>query len=83
MKHFGAVILQLDAVSLNTVLQAVKQAICPNTQFFDSLSLHPSIIVDEMFQRGNQYSMREDDIVVATKQTITSTSKSRSYDGNK
>ena len=40
MKCFGAIILQLDPLSPNTVLHVVKQTICLNTQFFDSLSLH-------------------------------------------
>ena len=50
IKHFGAANLQLEAVSLDTILQAVKQAICPNTQFFDSLLLHPPETIDELFQ---------------------------------
>ena len=53
MKHFGAATLQLDAVSPDIVLLEVKQAIRPNTQFFDLLSLHPLITIDELFQRGN------------------------------
>ena len=39
MKRFGSALLQLDSVSSDTTLQAVKQAIRPNTQFFD-LSLY-------------------------------------------
>ena len=39
MKRFGAAILQFDYVSLDTTLQAVKQVILLNTQFFDFLSL--------------------------------------------
>ena len=53
MKRFGAALWQLDYVSSNTALQAVKQAIRSNTQFFDSLSLQPPILIDELFQRGN------------------------------
>ena len=49
MKRFEAVILQLYAVSPDKVLQVVKQAICSNTKFFDSLSLHPPTTVDELF----------------------------------
>ena len=59
MKRSGAAILQLDVVSPDTVLQAMKQAIRPNTQFFDSLSLHPPTTVDELFQRGNQTNGRQ------------------------
>ena len=65
------------------VLQGVKQAIRPNTQFFDLLSLHPTTTVDELFQRGNQYAMLEEDVVTVTKRTVASTSDSQSYGGNK
>ena len=73
MKHFEVAILQLDVVSLDMILQAVKQVIRLNTQFFDSLSLHPPTTVDELFQRGNQYTMLEDDVAIVTKQTVAST----------
>ena len=72
MKHLGVAILHLEAVSTYMVLQAVKQAIHPDIQFFDSLSLHPPIIVDELFQKGNQYAMLEDDTIIATKRTVAS-----------
>ena len=67
MKRFGATIHQIDDVSPNTVLQAVKQVIRPNTQFFDSLSLHHPTTIDELFQRGNWYAMLEYDTVFETK----------------
>ena len=44
---------------------------------FDSLSLQPPTSIDELFHRGNQYVMLEDDIVVATKRAVASTSDSR------
>ena len=63
MKCFGAAILQLNVVSTAMVMQAVKQAICPNTQFFNSLSLHPPAIVNELFQHygGNKGKRGWDD----------------------
>ena len=67
MKCFGVMILQLDAISLNTVLQAMKQVVRPNIQFIDSLSLYSPITINELFYRGNQYAMLEENIVVATK----------------
>ena len=67
MKRFSAALLQLEAMSSDTTLQAVKQVIRPNTQFFDSLSLHPPSSIDELFQRGNQYAMLKDNVIVATK----------------
>ena len=83
MKCFGAAILQIDAISSDIVLQAVKQAIRPNTQFFDSLSLHPSTTINELFQRGNHYAMLENDIIAATKRMVTTTLDSRHYDTSK
>ena len=83
MKRYRAAILQLNVVSLNTVLQAVKQAIRPYTQFFGSLLLNPSTTIDKLFQRVNQYTMLEDDIVTATKRTVATTSDSRHYDKSK
>ena len=44
MKRFGSALLQLDSVRSDTTLQAVKQAIRPNTQFFDSLSLYSLLL---------------------------------------
>ena len=31
MKHFKAIIMQLDVVSTKTMMRVVKRAICPNT----------------------------------------------------
>ena len=73
MKRFQVAILQLKAMSTNTVLQTMKQAIRPNTQFFDSHSLHLPTIVDELFQRGNQYATLENDVIATTKRTVVST----------
>ena len=73
MKQFGLSLLQLDSVSSDTALQAVKQAIHPNMQFFDSFSLQPPASIDELFQRGNQYAMLGDDVSAATKRTIANT----------
>ena len=83
MKRFGATILQLEVVSLNIFLQAVKQAIRPNTQFFDSLSLHLPTTIDKLFLRENHHTMLEDDIFAITKRTIATTSYSRHYGGSK
>ena len=53
MKRFGVALLQLEAMSSDTTLQAVNKPFAPNMQFFDSLSLHPPSSIDELFQRGN------------------------------
>ena len=80
MKLFGVTLLQLDFVSFDIVLQVVKKAIRPNTQFFDSLT-QPLALIDELFQRGNQYTMLEDDVVAATKRTVASAFGGRSSNG--
>ena len=77
MKSFGVVILQLDIVSTDTMMQPIKQAIRPNTQFLNSFSLHPSTTVGKLFQRGNQYALLEDDTLIATKRTVASTGDPR------
>ena len=50
VKRFGAALLQLDLVSLDTSLQVIKQAIRLNTQFFTSPSLQPPALIVELFQ---------------------------------
>ena len=83
MKRFGVMLLQLDSMSSDTVLQAVKQAIHWNTQFFDSLSLQPPASIDELLQGGNHYAMLKDNVVAATNQTVANTSGSHGSSGAK
>ena len=83
MKHFEAVVLQLETISTDTFLQVVKQAIRPNTQFFDSLSLQSSKIMDELFQRGKQYVMLKDDTIATSKRTLASASNLRHNSSSK
>ena len=83
MKRFRVFLLQLDFVNSDTTLQVIKQAIRSNTQFFDSLSLQPLTSIDELFQRGNQYTILKDDVVAATKRMVTSTSCGRINGGGK
>ena len=71
--------LQLYAISLDTTLHVVKQTIRLNTQFFYSMFLQPPASIDELFQRGNQYAMLNDDVVTMTKRTVANTSDSRNY----
>lgn len=64
MKWFGGAILQLDGVNMDTFMQAINEAIHPNTLFFNSISLEPPHSIDELFQCANRYAMLEDDIKV-------------------
>ena len=71
MKRFGGVIHQLEAVSMDFVMQAVKQAVRPGSQFFSSISLKPPASIDELFQRANKYFAYEDDLVATSKLAMT------------
>lgn len=66
MKWFGEAILQLDGLSMDIVMQAINEAIHPNTPFFNSISLEPSHSIDELFQRVNCYAMLENDLKVTS-----------------
>ena len=52
-------------------------------QFFDSLSLLAPTSIDELFQRGNQYAMLEDDVMATMKRTVASTSDCKGDSGCK
>ena len=68
-------------MSPDTVLQAVKQAIRTNTRLFDSL--YPPTTVYELVQRGNQFAMLKDDVIVAIKRTVANTSDIGCDNGSK
>ena len=55
----------------------------PEHTVFDSLSLQPPNLIDELFQRGNQYAVLEDNVVATMKRTVTSTSDNWSGSGGK
>ena len=59
MKCFEVALLWLDAVNSDTTLQAMLL----NTQFFNFLSPRPPNSIDELLQRGNQYTMLENDVI--------------------
>ena len=66
MKRFGQAVLQVEAYSMDVVLQIFKRSICPDTPFFESLTKKPPTIMDNLFQRASKYSMLEDDVRAAT-----------------
>nr|CAN72090.1 hypothetical protein VITISV_019913 [Vitis vinifera] len=61
VKRFGQVVLQVEACSMDAVLQIFKRSICPGTPFFESLAKKPPTTMDDLFRRANKYSMLEDD----------------------
>ena len=78
MKRFGQAVLQVEAYSIDAVLQIFKRNICPGTPFFESLSKKPLTTMDDLFRRANKYSMLEDDVQAATQQVLVAGQASRS-----
>ncbi|RVX00760.1 hypothetical protein CK203_026485 [Vitis vinifera] len=70
MKRFGQAVLQVEAYSIDAVLQIFKRNICPGTPFFESLSKKPLTTMDDLFRRANKYSMLEDDVRATTQQVL-------------
>ncbi|RVW46599.1 hypothetical protein CK203_067191 [Vitis vinifera] len=70
VKRFGQAVLQIEACSMDAVLQIFKRSICPGTPFFESLAKKPPITMDDLFRRANKYSMLEDDVRAATQQVL-------------
>ena len=70
VKRFGQVVLQVEAYSMDAVLQIFKRSICPGTPFFESLAKKPPTTMDDLFRRASKYSMLEDDVRAATQQVL-------------
>ncbi|RVW67553.1 hypothetical protein CK203_062355 [Vitis vinifera] len=77
VKRFGQAVLQIEACSMDAVLQIFKRSICPGTPFFESLAKKPPTTMDDLFRRANKYSMLEDDVRVATQQVLVAGRASR------
>ncbi|RVX15379.1 hypothetical protein CK203_009047 [Vitis vinifera] len=82
VKRFGQAILQVEAYSMDAVLQIFKRNICPGTPFFESLAKKPPATMDDLFRCANKYSMLEDDVRAATQQVLVVGQTSRSGTGS-
>ncbi|RVW83674.1 hypothetical protein CK203_046039 [Vitis vinifera] len=51
VKRFGQAVLQVEACSMDAVLQIFKRSICPGTPFFESLAKKPPTTMDDLFRR--------------------------------
>ena len=71
-------ILQVEAYSMDVVLQIFKLSICPSTPFFESLAKKPPMTMNDLFRRASKYSMLEDDVRAATQQVLVAGQISRS-----
>ncbi|RVW49482.1 hypothetical protein CK203_111143 [Vitis vinifera] len=54
VKRFGQAVLQVEACSMDAVLQIFKRSICPGTPFFESLAKKPPITMDGLIQTSQQ-----------------------------
>ncbi|XP_010661221.1 uncharacterized protein LOC100245342 [Vitis vinifera] len=78
VKRFDQAVLQVEAYSMDVVLQIFKRSICPSTPFFESLAKKPPTTMDDLFRRASKYSMLEDDVRAATQQILVAGQTSRS-----
>ncbi|KAL6319643.1 hypothetical protein AAG906_020720 [Vitis piasezkii] len=78
VKRFGQAVLQVEAYSMDAVLQIFKRSICPSTPFFESIAKKPPTSMDDLFRRASKYSMLEDDVRAATQQILVVGQASRS-----
>ncbi|RVW50251.1 hypothetical protein CK203_110212 [Vitis vinifera] len=77
VKRFGQAVLQIEACSMDAILQIFKRSICPGTPFFESLAKKPPTTMDDLFRRASKYSMLEDDVRAATQQVLVAGQASR------
>ncbi|RVX12779.1 hypothetical protein CK203_009876 [Vitis vinifera] len=78
VKRFGQAVLQVEAYSMDVVLQIFKRSICPGTPFSESLAKKPPTTMDDLFRRASKYSMLEDDVRAATQQVLVAGQATRS-----
>nr|CAN67948.1 hypothetical protein VITISV_002484 [Vitis vinifera] len=78
VKRFGQAVLQVEAYSMDAVLQIFKRSICPGTPFFESLAKKPPTTMNDLFRHASKYSMLEDDVRATTQQILVAEQTSRS-----
>ena len=62
IRRFGQVVQLIESYSMDAVLQNFRRSFGPSTLFFQSLSLGPPEIMEELYKRNDRYSMSEDNI---------------------
>ena len=70
VKRFGQAVLQVEAYSMDAILQIFKRSICLGTPFFESLAKKPPTTMDDLFRLASKYSMLEDDVRTTTQQIL-------------
>ena len=77
VKRFGQAMLQVEAYSIDVVLQIFKRSICLGTPFFELLAKKPPTTMDDLFRRVSKYSMLENDVQATTQQILVAGQASR------
>ena len=77
VKRFGQDVLQVEAYSMDAVIQIFKRSICPDTPFFESLAKKSPTTIDDLFRCVSKYSILEDDVCAATQQILVAGQTSR------
>ena len=73
-RRFGQAVQQIDSYSMDAVLQNFRRSFGPTTPFFQSLSLDPPLIMEELYRRADICSTLEDNIRAAS-QTVMITAQ--------
>ena len=73
-RRFRQAIQQVEAYSIDAVLQNFRRSFGSSTPFFHSLSLDPPATMEELYKRAHRYSRLKDNIRT-TRQTVMITSK--------
>ena len=71
--RFGQVFKQIDAYSMDVVLQNFRRGFGLTIPFFQSLSLDPPLTMDQLYRRADRYSTLEDNIRTASQTAMITT----------
>ena len=73
-RRFGQAVQRIDMYSMDAVLQNFRRSFGPTTPIFQSLSLDPSVTMEELYLRADKFSTLEDNIRAAA-QTVMITAQ--------
>ena len=65
-RRFGQAVQQVEAYSIDAILQKFRRSFGSSTHFFHSLSLDPSATMEELYKRAHRYLMQKDNIRTTT-----------------
>ena len=72
-RRFGQAVQQIDAYSMDAVLQNFRRSFELTTLFFQSLSLYPPTTMEELYRRADKFSTLEDNIRVSSQIVMITT----------